>query len=108
MPIENMETLSQSPNGEYVACGTEASSDSATVLLFDVATGKLRSTFKGKNSPLYFQLGDYCHRFKLFQYFSFSFSHLGHALTVRSIAFSADSTKLVTGSDDKRIMIHDA
>ncbi|KAF9195174.1 WD repeat-containing protein 61 [Haplosporangium sp. Z 767] len=70
--------VAYSPNGEYVACGTEASSDSATVLLFDVATGKLRSTFKG------------------------------HAMVVRSIAFSADSTKLVTGSDDKRIMIHDA
>ncbi|KAG0312469.1 WD repeat-containing protein 61, partial [Dissophora globulifera] len=70
--------VAYSPNGEYVACGTEASSDSATVLLFDVATGKLRSTFKG------------------------------HAMTVRSIAFSDDSTKLVTGSDDKRIMIHDA
>lgn len=33
---------------------------------------------------------------------------IGHAMTVRSLAFSADSTKLVTGSDDKRIMIHDA
>ncbi|KAI8345918.1 WD repeat-containing protein 61-like protein [Mortierella sp. GBAus27b] len=70
--------VAYSPNGEYLACGTEASSDSATVLLFDVATGKLRSTFKG------------------------------HAMTVRSIAFSSDSKKLVTGSDDKRIMIYDA
>ncbi|KAF9997602.1 WD repeat-containing protein 61 [Entomortierella chlamydospora] len=70
--------VAYSPNGEYVACGTEASSDSATVLLFDVATGKLRNTFKG------------------------------HAMTVRSLAFSDDSTKLVTGSDDKRIMIYDA
>jgi len=70
--------VAYSPNGEYVACGTESSSDSATVLLFDVATGKLRSTFKG------------------------------HAMTVRSLAFSADSSKLITGSDDKRIMIYDA
>ncbi|KAG0227966.1 WD repeat-containing protein 61 [Actinomortierella wolfii] len=66
-----------SPNGAYVACGTEAASDSATVLLFEASTGKLLHSYKG------------------------------HAMTVRSIAFSPDSTKLVSGSDDGRIMIYD-
>jgi WD repeat-containing protein 61 len=62
-----------SPNGLHIAAGSE----SGTLFVFDVGSGKLLHSLPG------------------------------HGMAIRTVTFSADSKLVISGGDDKRISIHD-
>lgn len=78
-----------SPCGRYLACGTQDGS----VSVFDISTSRLLHNMGGGA-----QDGD-AQRLNI--------AGSGHSMTVRSVAFTRDSQRLISCSDDKHINIYD-